>query len=63
MAQGTICIRPYGDSVLLCGCYDGNIYAFDKRTGENICQIDGAGKMLLNFVMVNDKVCEYWSGV
>lgn len=40
----------------MCGCYDGSIYAYDKFTGTDIHQMQGPGKMLLHFDIVNNKV-------
>lgn len=40
----------------MCGCYDGNIYAYDKLNGTDIHQMQGPGKMLLHFDIVNNKV-------
>lgn len=57
LAQGAVCLRSFGDSVLLCGCYDGTIYAIDKQTGEQICQIGSPGKMLHHFVLAKNRVC------
>lgn len=56
LALGTICLLPFGESVLLCGCYDGNIYAIDKRTSADICQIGGTGNLLYHFALVKNKV-------
>lgn len=58
-----VCIRAYGAAVLLYGCNDGNIYAIDKRTGTDICTIDGDGKALLSFVLIKDKVSFECSGI
>lgn len=53
---GSICVRMFKRAVIICGCYDGFIYAYDKVTGADIHRMQGPGKMLLHFDIVNNKV-------
>lgn len=44
-------------NIVMCCCYDGNIYAYDKVTGDDVYQMQGPGKMLLHFDIAKNKVC------
>lgn len=47
----------YNNSIILGASYDGNIYAFDKKSKENLNHILGfSGKPLLHFDISDNKV-------
>lgn len=44
------------DNFIFTGCYDGFIYVHRKSDGKLAGKIQGPGKMLLDFTLINNKV-------
>lgn len=49
LGTGTICLKSYKNSIILGGCYDGYIYAYDTKNEIQLSRFPGPGKMLLHF--------------
>ncbi|KAG4075595.1 hypothetical protein HA402_003420 [Bradysia odoriphaga] len=56
LGTGTICLKSYKNSLILGGCYDGYIYAYDTKNEIQLSRFPGPGKMLLHFDVFKDNI-------
>lgn len=49
-------MKSYKNSLILGGCYDGYIYAYDTKNEIQLSRFPGPGKMLLHFDVYKDNV-------
>ncbi|KAJ6632616.1 Zinc finger protein, partial [Pseudolycoriella hygida] len=56
LGTGTVCLKSYKNSLILGGCYDGYIYAYDTKNEVQLSRFPGPGKMLLHFDVFKDNI-------